>query len=520
MVVRKKHVLTIGAIILVSGALVYAFWPHFPTRAPPSVTVSGAHILKKSDYSIALRAKSVSISISLAWNESEGRGCYSTTITNIVANRIETYSQSELQINVLNKTSMHIEVCTSAQKVDIHLSMPSESKFNFLVFGDSQGYQGCLNEIASMIPEQSPAFAFHCGDLTPFGTEQQYEETYQALQNISIPVFTTPGNHDVRLDGKKIYSKMFGNSTYSFDYSNCHFAVINSSNYSVPSRELTWLEEDLSSSKKPLKFVFTHVPPFDPRPNATHSMTNQTSANRLMDIIDKNNISIVFTGHIHTYNSTIRNGTHYIISGGAGAQLAADAEHGGFHHFINVTISNSNVSIQPIELSPPVVDSRNIIVRNRDDALELSLQDLMSLPRTEGYSSFQNNFGNWRGQGDYTGTAVSTLLELIGGIKQNDIIRVTSSDGYSQNFSYTNIYPNESWSEIQGNMILAYSYNDTSVPEWEEGMRIIMIPPDGEYSNEDCLTTSCPGMGCDVYLSAGSRWVKYVASIEVIQNDT
>lgn len=520
MLVQDKHIVaTVAIIFLLSGTIVFVSWSLAPKRAPPTVAVSGAHTLKKDDYSLTLRAKSVNISIALAWNKSTGRGCYSTTITNVATDRIVTQSQSELQISILNRTAMHIDVCTPAQEVSIRLSMPSESQFNFLVFGDSQGYQGGLNEIASIIQEKSPAFAFHCGDLTPFGREHQFEEVYEALQNISIPVFTTEGNHDVRLDGASTYAKRFGSPTYSFDYSNCHFTIVNSSNYTVSSKELNWLDEDLSSSEKPVKFVFTHIPPFDPRPNSTHNMTNQTSANRFMDIVENNNVTTIFTGHIHIYNSTIRNNTRYIISGGAGAQLAADAKHGGFHHFINVTVSNSDVSAQPIELSVPIPHSGKIIIQNINDMLELSLQDILSLPETEGYSSFQNSFGNWRGQGVYTGTAVANLVELIGGMKPNDILQIASSDGYYQNFSYSNVYPNSSWREIQGSMILAYSYNDTAVPEWSEGMRIVMIPPDGQYSNADCLATSCPGMGCDVYLSAGSRWLKYVASMEVIQDN-
>jgi len=518
--VQRKYILASAAIIcLLSGILVITFLPLFPKRSPPCVTVSGAHILEKGDYNLELRAKGVNISINLAWNESKGRGCYSTTVTNIAANRYLIQSQSELEINMLNKTSIEIDVCTSSEEVGIHLFMPPEPQFNFLVFGDNQGYQGCLNEIASIVEGNLPAFAFHCGDLTPFGRRHQYKEVYQALQNVSMPVFATAGNHDVKLDGGRVYTELFGSSTYSFDYSNCHFAVVNSSNYTVSSDELNWLDQDLSTSQKPLKFVFTHVPPFDPRPYSNHSMTNQTSANCLMDIVERNNVSIFFAGHIHLYNSTIKNGTHYIISGGSGAQLVADRQNGGFHHFVNVTVSGSSVSTETVELSAPVSNAQRIMIETDNDALELSLQDIMSLPPIEAYSSSQNNFGNWRGQGVYTGTSIATLIELVGEMEPGDILRVKSSDGYSQNYSYSNVYPNSSWSEIQGSMILAYSYNGTVIPGWDEGMRIVTLPPDGEYSNEDCLATSCSGMGCNEYLSAGARWVKYVASIEVIRDD-
>ena len=89
---------------------------------------------------------------------------------------------------------------------------------------------------------------------------------------------------------------------------------------------------------------------------------------------------------------------------------------------------------------------------------------------------------------------------------------VRSFDGYSQEFSYSNVYPNTTWAEIQGPMILAYTYNETQVLEWDDGMRIAMLPPDNAYSNDDAIQTSEFG---DV-ISAGTFWVRFVSLIEVV----
>ena len=83
-------------------------------------------------------------------------------------------------------------------------------------------------------------------------------------------------------------------------------------------------------------------------------------------------------------------------------------------------------------------------------------------------------------------------------------------------FSYDNVYPNASWYDVQGDMILAYSLNGTDVLDWTDGMRLVMLPADEAYSNSDCLETSAPGMGYHVYPSAGARWVRFVSYIEVI----
>ena len=54
------------------------------------------------------------------------------------------------------------------------------------------------------------------------------------------------------------------------------------------------------------------------------------------------------------------------------------------------------------------------------------------------------------------------------------------------------------------------------VPSWVDGLRIVMLTPDGGYSNADCLATSALGQGYHIYESAGARWAKYVAMIEII----
>jgi hypothetical protein len=216
------------------------------------------------------------------------------------------------------------------------------------------------------------------------------------------------------------------------------------------------------------------------------------------------------------FNDTVQNDVRYIITGGAGASLYAAPEEGGFHHYVNVSLTASGLAINPVHLDSPRLNRGEVTVRGIDEDVTLSTEDLELMVYVEAFSSFQNQFDNWRGQGTYRGVRISTLVELVGGMNTDHIIRITSSDGYAQEFSFSNIYPNSSWASIQGAMLLAFSFNGTEVPDWQDGLRLIMIPPDGGYSNSDCLMTSESGMGCHIYPSAGARWIRSVMMIEVI----
>ncbi|MDF1537990.1 MAG: metallophosphoesterase [Candidatus Thorarchaeota archaeon] len=394
-------------------------------------------------------------------------------------------------------------------------SMDSDS-LTFYVLGDSQGYQGGLAKVVAAANENNPSMVFHCGDLTPFGQESQYQDVLDTISGMTTPFYTTPGNHDIRLDGRTRYTEHFGESSYSFDLDSAHFSVFDTSEGDVDDETYQWLENDLLNTDTEWKFVFTHIPPFNPRSGENHTLQNSTTASRLMTLFEQANVNVVFSGHIHMFSDIIVNGVRYVITGGAGASLAASEEDGGIYHYVTVKISSTGLEIEPVLLGTPSIDRSHILLKANEEDITLSLDDLSSLTQVTGFSSFENQLGNWRGKGDYVGVLVSDIVEIVGGLSESQNLRIISSDGFEQTFSYANVYPNSSWYEYQGDMILAFQYNETSVPNWADGMRIIMMPADGAYSGVDCLATSAPGQGWNVYPSAGARWVRYVSVIEVI----
>jgi len=388
----------------------------------------------------------------------------------------------------------------------------SDDSINFYVFGDSQGYQGGVEQIVTTANVLRPDFIFHCGDLTPFGQENQYQAIKSVLAQSVVPVYTTIGNHDIKNGGGQFYQDYFGSSTYSFDLGPAHFTVFNTSSGDITPQEFIWLEQDLAQTEADFRFVFTHIPPFDPRTGETHTLFNSSTSTQLMSLFETYDVDVVFTGHIHMYNETIVNGVRYVITGGVGAGLYADEENGGIYHYMNVTLKEDILTVEPVILTTPSLPRDSVIIKGLAEDVTLSLDDLLAMEAMSGFSSFQNQYDNWRGQGIYSGVDISDLIELVGGMTINDTLIVQSFDGYTQEFGYSNVYPNTTWAEIQGPMILAYSYNGTLVLDWTDGMRLVMMPSDGGYSNLDAIQTS----ESDDVISAGARWVRFVSSIEVI----
>jgi len=143
----------------------------------------------------------------------------------------------------------------------------------------------------------------------------------------------------------------------------------------------------------------------------------------------------------------------------------------------------------------------------------VTLTDMLAMTTVTGNSSYQNTYGNIRGGGIYTGVRVSDLVDLVGGMGENDSLRIIADDDYSLSFERSKVYPNSTYLGIQGEMILAYAFNGTTVPDYEDGFRVAFIPEDGYYSNVDANETTDPNP-----VAAGPQWVSNIVRIEVLQN--
>ncbi|MHA2359178.1 MAG: hypothetical protein ACXAB5_02810 [Candidatus Thorarchaeota archaeon] len=158
----------------------------------------------------------------------------------------------------------------------------------------------------------------------------------------------------------------------------------------------------------------------------------------------------------------------------------------------------------------PLLPESTII--GSDGTIEnVTLTEMTEMSTITRNGSYQNSYGNVRGVGTYTGVLISDLVELVGGMLEDDSVRITASDGYSQTFDYSKVYPDAAVWDVQGDMVLAYGYNDTIVPDYERGHQLIFLPEDGYYSNSDANATTDPNPR-----AAGPQCISNVAEIKVL----
>jgi len=150
-----------------------------------------------------------------------------------------------------------------------------------------------------------------------------------------------------------------------------------------------------------------------------------------------------------------------------------------------------------------------------DSGTTLTYDDIKDLDTLTGTASYQNSYGNWNDPAEYTGVTMGALADHLGGMEPGDMMTVTATDEYAQNYCYYQIYPQGKYLEHQGNMILAYEKDGETVPDWGDGPMIVVLAPDGEFSNEDLNQTAPKDPQFGATTSAGSLFVKNIAGMSV-----
>jgi predicted phosphodiesterase len=171
--------------------------------------------------------------------------------------------------------------------------------FNIAVISDNHDYYDGLEKQISYINRNSMKYDFVIvtGDLSNVGLVSEFMESKRRLDKLNIPYLTTSGNHDLLINGEKIFYKIFGNDTYAFEYQNTKFILFNNNNWESSKRvpDMNFLEHELITNAQNHVILFSHVAPDDP-----DRFTNSQISN-LKELVNRYGVSYYVNGHNHNY---------------------------------------------------------------------------------------------------------------------------------------------------------------------------------------------------------------------------
>jgi 3',5'-cyclic AMP phosphodiesterase CpdA len=247
--------------------------------------------------------------------------------------------------------------------------------FQFVVYGDTRSRHDFHRKVADAIAKSDPDFVIHTGDLVVDGADTSLWPIFFSIEKELLRktvFFPCLGNHE-RNDPQ--YYQFFDvkEPYYSFDWGNAHFTVLNSDFATAApdaagrekfwAEQKRWFEADLAASRKSgLRFVVFHHPPF------TAYGKRQKEDIKTLDFVplfEQYKVTAVFAGHDHNYQHHLRNGIHYIVTGGGGAPLyPVDApipditkKVESTEHFVKVSVNGKQARVEAVALDGHMIDT-------------------------------------------------------------------------------------------------------------------------------------------------------------------
>lgn len=221
-----------------------------------------------------------------------------------------------------------------------------DSEVNFIAIADVQASseenftKGLETLLAAEETMPDADFTVNLGDFTneSDNTEWDAYDKVFGKANMDYTIAPVAGNHD-GFNRPYWFNNMFCLDTtesvqvkngvnYSFDYGNCHIAVLNTNDMMcVTLAQMKWLKNDMNGTDKDWKIVAMHKSPYtlgkDGKwPDALYLSKSLTK------VFDECGVDLVMSGHDHQYirtkalknNKVSEDGTVYVLAGTAGSK--------------------------------------------------------------------------------------------------------------------------------------------------------------------------------------------------------
>jgi 3',5'-cyclic AMP phosphodiesterase CpdA len=225
-------------------------------------------------------------------------------------------------------TSVRGEEIASSEDATFETAVAFDTAFRFVVYGDTRSHPDDHAAVVAGIVASNPRFVVHTGDFVARGKEywrwqtEYFNPAAAFMKNTTL--FPCLGNHEQNADWYYYFFRTpaggggYDEQWYSFDYGNCHFAIVDSDvDFSPGSEQYAWLANDLESAAAEWVFVVHHHPAYSSGPHGGHEGVQE----HLVPLYEEYDVDMVFSGHDHIYERSFKEGVHYVVSGGGGAPI-------------------------------------------------------------------------------------------------------------------------------------------------------------------------------------------------------
>ncbi|AKF82832.1 metallophosphoesterase [Myxococcus fulvus 124B02] len=201
---------------------------------------------------------------------------------------------------------------SNARAVERLQQRMSSGPFRFAVIGDIGIFQGSSEAAVRDLARRDVDFAVQMGDLTEFGSADEYKWVSKLLNDASVPTMAVIGNHDMVGKGTELFLARFGPTFLSFEHGGSRFVLFdsNSREYDFPGDvpDLARLGQALADAPPDGHlFTFSHVAP-------GHQDFDPALTGPLEELQSERGVTVSFHGHSHRFQSDERRGVRYFVT--------------------------------------------------------------------------------------------------------------------------------------------------------------------------------------------------------------
>ena len=220
---------------------------------------------------------------------------------------------------------------------DTHIGSPN----------NDEDLQRTVDDINKNQPEV--AFAIVSGDITEFGSDEELTIAKNILDQLKVPAYVIPGNHDSNWSesGTNSFLTIFGTETFGFEYNGYKFFGLPSGPNmrmgpgQIPREGIEWFKQQLAQTDKDMPLVFVNHYPMN------NSLNNWFE---VMDALKPYNIQVMLCGHGHNNNVHNFEGVNAAM---LRSNLRAKKEYGGYNI---VSVTSDSITFQERVVSGETLD--------------------------------------------------------------------------------------------------------------------------------------------------------------------
>ena len=330
-----------------------------------SVRLEEAGVVASEESSLWIRALGPQPHVEVTWRGSGNHRRFDVRIENLNLRAGRLMLSPATRERARRGATLELVASLEEGPLEASLAIPPEAvaQGRFAVVGCTRSNR-LIAPILRSFAAEAPLFVVHLGDVGQGGAYES-EALRNAFDELGIPLFVAPGNHDrdpVTPKALTNFHRYLNPAPFAFLLAGQRFAILDVSDYPIARAQLIELKGLAPAARE---WFFLHRSPIDPF-GTGRALPRDSGVGELEEIVGSVDDARTYAGHIQGFAETTFGGHPFVLSSGGGEPVKELAD--GFrapdpYHYLLVPLDGGAPQRRPLpepSWLPGIVSSASI----------------------------------------------------------------------------------------------------------------------------------------------------------------